>query len=181
MFRRITAVAIMVMLTVTMVFAGGNKETTTDPVLDFKHLSAQIVFKVKTENEDVVVSDLQSITINNVNVVTGINLADYSATSTQKSVSVPISESLVINSTEAVVAGDGVMITPDRKDITITVVADNVTYENQAVTLSSANIEAGKSYIITLTFKRQGITVDAKVQAWQPGNQTGDEGDVDLI
>ena len=28
MFRRITAVAIMVMLTVTMVFAGGNKETT---------------------------------------------------------------------------------------------------------------------------------------------------------
>lgn len=159
----------------------GNKETTTDPVLDFKHLSAQIVFKVKTENEDVVVSDLQSITINNVNVVTGINLADYSATSTQKNVSVSISENLVINSTEAVVAGDGVMITPDRKNITITVVADNVTYENQAVTLSSANIEAGKSYIITLTFKRQGITVDAKVQAWQPGNQTGDEGNVDLI
>lgn len=162
----------------------GNKETTEDPVLAFTHASAQIIFKVKTENEDVQVNNLQSITINNVKVITGFNLSDYSAISstTEQNVNVVINlNGQKINHETAIEAGEGVMIAPDRKDITINVTADDITYENQAVTLSSANIEAGKSYVITLTFKRQGITVDATVQAWVPGSQTGDDGQVDLI
>lgn len=162
----------------------GNKNTTTDPVLEFTHASAQIIFKVQTENAEVQVNNLQSITINDVNVITGFDLSDYSAipSATAQDVNVAIDlNGQKINNTTAIEAGEGVMIAPDRKDITIDVKADDILYDNQAVTLSSRNIEAGKSYIITLTFKRQGITVDATVEAWQPGSQTGNDGQVDLI
>lgn len=162
----------------------GNKNTTTDPVLEFRHASAQIIFKVQTENAEVQVNNLQSITINDVNVITGFDLSDYSAiaSTTEQDVHVTIDlKGQKINNTTAIEAGEGVMIAPDRKDITIDVKADDILYDNQAVTLSSTNIEAGKSYIITLTFKRQGITVDATVEAWQPGSQTGNDGQVDLI
>lgn len=162
----------------------GNKNTTTDPILAFKHASAQIIFKVQTENAEVQVNNLQSITINDVNVITGFDLSNYSAiaSTTEQDVNVAIDlNGQKINNTTAIEAGEGVMIAPDRKDITIDVKADDILYDNQAVTLSSTNIEAGKSYIITLTFKRQGITVDATVEAWQPGSQTGNDGQVDLI
>ena len=161
----------------------GNKNTTTDPVLAFTHASAQIIFKVQTENKDVQVNNLQSITIKDVKVITGFDLSDYSAinSTTEKDVNVAIDLAGTIGHEEAIEAGDGVMIAPDRREITIDVQADDITYANQKVTLSSATIEAGKSYIITLTFKRQGITVDAKVEAWQPGTQTGTDGQIDLI
>lgn len=161
----------------------GNKETTEDPVLAFTHASAQIIFKVKTENKDVQVNNLQSINIKDVNVITGFDLSNYSAISSkaEQGVNVAIKNGLTFNHETAIEVGDGVMIAPDRKEITIDVKADNILYNDQKVTLSSTNIEAGKSYVITLTFKRQGITVDATVQAWVPGSQTGDDGQVDLI
>ena len=162
----------------------GNKNTETDPVLAFTHASAQIIFMVQTENAEVQVNKLQSITINDVKVITGFDLSDYSAiaSAAEQDVNVAIDlKGQSINHNNAIQAGAGVMIAPDRKEITIDVQTDNINYLNQPVTLSSANIEAGKSYIITLTFKRQGITVDATVEAWQPGSQTGNDGQVDLI
>ena len=57
----------------------GNKNTETDPVLAFTHASAQIIFMVQTENAEVQVNKLQSITINDVKVITGFDLSDYSA------------------------------------------------------------------------------------------------------
>ena len=165
-----------------------NKNTgnTDIPTLNFEHKSAQVLFKVKTDEEEYTggeITPLTSITIKNVKTVTGFDLstspfsAIYSTSPTN--VNVPVTSNLTIKN-EVQDAGEGVMIAPEGNSITLDVVAGNVTYPDQVVKLiENGNIEEGKSYIVTLTFTRQGIQVQATVKAWEPGNGSGT--DIDLI
>ena len=165
-----------------------NKTTgeTNIPVLNFEHKSAQILFKVKTDETEFPegeITPLTSITIKNVKVVTGFDLSTspFSAIYSENAINVkvPVTSNLTITN-EAKNAGEGVMIAPEGNTLTLDVVAGGVAYSNQNVKLiEDENIEAGKSYIVTLTFTRQGIQVEATVKAWEPGN--GEGTNIDLI
>ena len=159
----------------------GNKETTEAPVLNFAHKSAQIFFKVKTDETEFTdgeLSYLTSISVKNVKVVTGFDLSTMTTVNSEATtVNVPVTTNLTIKN-EVADAGDGIMIVPEGNEITIDVVAAGVTYENQKVELlPSGNIEAGKSYIVTLTFTRERIVVMATVEEWVKGGDAG----IDLI
>lgn len=152
--------------------------------LQFAHPTAQIKFSIKAGDGLHAGTTLSSITLEDVQIPTGFNLcaaANQAVTyATAVDLAVPgyTTDSQTINSytTTAKSVGNPVMIKPitgNKFKVTVKTKCNGVitTYENKDVTVNTTNIEAGKAYTITLTFKQQGIELTAAVTAWE--NQTG--------
>lgn len=164
------------------VMKNGNKSnpfSATNGLLEFNHKTAKIVFKAKLDGTAVGNPQLTEIVINNAKVpskltftTTGVTVADVAATALAKAYS--NSTGMPLTTTAAAVSGTPLFIRPAATTgagcITLTVktISNNVvtTYADVPLTISGNQIEEGKQYEITLTFKQKEITPTVKVVPW---------------
>lgn len=156
-----------------------NPFSATNGLLEFTHKTAKIVFKAKKDATAVGDPKLTEIVINNAKVpstltftTTGVTVADVAATALAKAYS--NTTGMTLTTTAAAVSGTDLFIRPAATTgagcITLTVKTKSgtveTTYANVPLTISGNQIEEGKQYEITLTFKQKEITPTVKVVHW---------------
>ncbi len=155
----------------------GNKLNAGEKQLDFEHLSTQIKFVgVAGEGMSADILDIESITIHDAATITGVNLTD--------NVGIASAESDLAVPAEAESADEKntfIMMIAPRTGLTIDIVANGVTYENQLITIeqdggtTDQSLKAGRAYEVTLTFVREEIKATATVASWIPAGNSGIE------
>ncbi len=151
----------------------GNKLNGSAKQLDFEHLCTQIKFVGKAgEGMSADLLDIESITIHGASTITGVNLTDNTGIATTAGdVTVPE------GAEDADEKNTFIMMIAPQTGLTLDIVANGVTYENQLITIeqdggtADQSLKAGRAYEVTLTFVREEIKATATVTDWiQAGN-----------
>lgn len=152
----------------------GSKRDYASKNLHFSHPTTQIKFKIKgTDLEPG--TQIKSISLKDVNIPTGFDLAANSVTYTAKALlPVPEVEQKEITAT-AEAAGNAVMIEPIASTtFDIVVETNKYTFDPVTVTVNGdTGFNAGKAYEIELTFVQHEIKLSATVAEWETGGEGG--------
>lgn len=153
----------------------GKKSDVDAKAFNFVHPLTQIKFVMKKGDGLAANTTLNSITLQNVDIPTGLDFStEAPLTYTNSSALIVDGITTPMNIVADGVAGNPVMIKP-MQTLNITVVTSTATFENLTVVLKGdTKFEAGKAYTITLTFDQKNIGGQASVVDW---DDTG-KGDV---
>lgn len=137
------------------------------PALPFTHKLKQLNFKIMRDGSFLDGKAVTSIIITGAktNALLNIITGDLTWEATTGNITVGAASTNI--TTTATTFGSPVMIEPGAS-FNMTIVADGVTYTTSVSGLSDSGA-AGKSYLITLTFKRQGIIPTSSITDWAAG------------
>lgn len=146
----------------------GSKTDADDKNLVFEHPTTQIKFSVKAGTGLDKGTQIQSITIRNVQLPTGFDLTDNSVTyNPVADLIVPgISDiDIVATATEV---GEPIMIRPfDGNTMKVNVETSSASFKDVTVIIDDDDkFMPGKAYSITLTFQQKEVVLKATVTAW---------------
>lgn len=153
--------------------AVGSKQDNTGKILQFKHKTTQLKFKVVADASLDTETTVKGITVLDVELPTGFDLANDALTHAAKgNLNVPgISGNEVITGTAAAV-GAPVMIKPlSGNTVKLKIQTSAATFDEVVATIDGdTDFVEGKAYTITLTFKQQAVDLTATVDEWISGS-----------
>lgn len=147
----------------------GSKTDSDSKSLIFEHPTTQIRFEVEAGSGLDPQTKIRSITVKNVQLPTGLNLADNSVIYTDTPADLPIpgiSEAEITPT--AIPAGQPVMIKPlDTNTLTLDVTTSAASFTGITATIhGDTKLVPGKAYTITLTFQQKEVLLKASVTDW---------------
>lgn len=162
---------------------GSRNEPADNNVLAFEHKLTQFKFVAKTGANIGAINGI-NVNIKNYNTTSTISLVDgtFGAWATPTSAK-NITLAALANG-GASTPSNGIMLEPGLKSITLDVTASDYLTATQSLTIygtdgtTSDSFEAGKSYIITITFKGKEVTASATISPWKEGTAP-DSGEIE--
>lgn len=145
----------------------GSANDATNKTLAFSHPLTQVKFAVQGDADFGTTTKVKSITIKDAGMPTGVDLNTNTVSYTTTDLKVPeIDGTQSITETKTII-GQPTMIRPiTGSTFNIDIETTVATYRNVVVTVTDANLKAGKAYTITLSFASSGIIIKAIVTAW---------------
>ena len=157
----------------------GSKWDNEGKVLEFTRETTQIKFEVVGNTTLQESTNVQSITLVDVEAPSGFDLTQSTVTyAAQGELSVPGIQNVPVTTT-ATAIGEAVIVKAIiGNQLELKIVTYNTEHEVTAVIDDDENFVPGKAYTITLTFGQEGIDLTANVSAWDYSGTGSIEGGV---
>lgn len=138
------------------------------PAFQFAHKLTQLKFKLVADATFETGKKVTSIKVLGVKNVVSLNIGTgVAAFSGSADLSLPIVANTNDGITTSGTTMDGCVMCEPTAAITLSLVADGVTFSN--ITVSGLSTTEGNSHLITLTFKRNAIVPTAAITQWTEG------------